>query len=293
LIALVLLISSCGVKKEKITVGQAYSEAKTLSRTEIIRLFEDATIQYESMLIRKANLSFSAESKTQKKREKLPSVNGVLALKRDGDLRLQVFAPILKTTLADVAARDEHFEIWFPKKKTLYRGTIGDDLQKVPLTDADEKDEEKAPRENLAKLRPWHITSIFFHSLLGGDDSELFIVEEDSLQERYYVIHEIKRDENGITHLLQRIFLERATFHIRKKFLYDSDGAVVGEVLYWYPPAADPGQVPVEINLLRPQEGYRIQFRLDRIDTNPSLTEDMFQLTVPQSAKIVELSSNM
>jgi hypothetical protein len=286
---LMLLSLSCGVKKEKISVGQRYEDAKTLERTEILEVFDQILSRHRSVLIKKASMTFSGESMARKKREKMPTVSGVLALKRDGDLRLQVFAPLIKTTMADVAAREGLFEIWFPKKKTLYKGKIGDDLLKVPLSETDNEDGEDAePRQNLAKLRPWHITTTFFHSRLG-QDSDFVIIEEDSPQERYYVLLEVGTADAGYPVLLQKLWLERSTLNIRKKFIFNEEGATVSQVIYWYPPDST-GSFPQEIYLYRPLEGYRIQFQLDRIETDAELNDEMFRMIVPESARIVELS---
>jgi|GEM_PF-1100639 len=291
MVLLVVLALSCGVKKEKISVGQRYEDARELSRNDVLNRFEELFSRHQSVLIKKASMTFSGESMARKKREKLPTVSGVLALRRNGDLRLQVFAPLIKTTMADVAAREGLFEIWFPKKKTLYKGKIGDDLLKVPLNETDEETEDDAePRQNLAKLRPWHITTTFFHSRLGTDQSDFVVIEEDSPQERYYVLHEIGRAEGGHPVLLQKLWLERSTLNIRKKFIYNEEGTTISQVIYWYPPASSAQTFPHEIYLYRPIEGYRIQFRLDRVDTDAELNEEMFRMIVPESAKVVELS---
>ncbi|MBN2430341.1 MAG: hypothetical protein JXQ27_02650 [Acidobacteria bacterium] len=288
---LVLLALACGVKKEKISVGQRYEDAKELSRDEILAQFQELFSRHQSVLIKKASMTFSGESLIRMKREKLPTVSGVLALRRNGDLRLQVFAPLIKTTMADVAAREGLFEIWFPKKKTLYKGKIGDDLLKVPLNETNDGVESDAePRQNLAKLRPWHITTTFFHSPLGVNPSDFVVIEEDSPQERYYVLHEIGRTEGGYPVLRQKIWLERSTLNIRKKFIYNEEGVTISQVIYWYPPTTSGRSFPQEIFLYRPIEGYRIQFRLDRVDADAELNDEMFHMTVPESAKIVELS---
>jgi hypothetical protein len=60
-------------------------------------------------------------------------------------------------------------------------------------------------------------------------------------------------------------------------------------VIYWYPPDST-GSFPQEIYLYRPLEGYRIQFQLDRVETDAELNDEMFHMIIPESARIVELS---
>jgi len=109
--------------------------------------------------------------------------------------------------------------------------------------------------------------------------------------ERYYVLHELGAGSSGEPLLLQKLWLDRASLKIRKKILYSMSGTPISKVVYRNYSASEKSSFPREIFLDRPLEGYKIQFKLDRIQPNAVLNDDMFQLTIPGNAKIVQISS--
>jgi hypothetical protein len=82
----------------------------------------------------------------------------------------------------------------------------------------------------LAHIRPWHINQAFFLSRIATD-SELAITEDNSLLERFYVVHEIHID-GGVPRILQSVWIERLGLDIRHRILYDDHGAPISDVLY-------------------------------------------------------------
>lgn len=284
-LAAALAAGACGVRKETVRVSPAFQQAQTLSREELLARFDRLCGTPDTLLIRKTELTFSAESATRQKREKLPSADAVMIVNRQGDLRLQIHLPMIKTTALDVVARGAQFEIWYPRRNTLYRGVMGDDLAALPEEPAAG---ERSPRYNLSQLRPWHITQTFFHQRLKPD-SRLAVTQEDTAVERYYVIHEL--DVAGDAPLvLQKIWLERSSLSIRKKVLYGPDGAPVSEVSYGPHRPFTSGEFPAEIRLYRPREGYRVDFSVKRLEVDAPLNDQMFALSVPDGAMVEQIS---
>jgi hypothetical protein len=286
LVSIALLAGNgCGVRKETVRVSPAFQQAQTLSRDEVLARFDGLCNQPSNLLIRKVELTFSAESAAQRKREKLPSADAVLIVNRQGDLRMQIHLPMIKTTALDVVARGAEFEIWYPSRKTLYRGVMGEETV-IPAEAPG--DEGRAPRYNLAHLRPWHITQTFFHGRLG-QDSRFALTQEDTAVERYYVIHELDM-AGDFPRVLQKVWLERSSLAIRKKILYGPDGAPVSEVTYGTARNFSSTTFPAEIRLNRPREGYRVEFSIARLEADAALTEQMFALSVPADAAIERIS---
>lgn len=277
---------SCGVKKERIVVSPAYGQAKTLTRPEILDLYHRLCQEHQSLIVKSASLTFSAESVQSAQREKLPSADGILIVTRSGNLRLQIQLPMIKTTALDVVAKQDQFEIWYPRKQTLYRGKMGDERIELPPMEAEEG--AKAPRYNLSRLRPWHITQTFFLEAPGGDPTVL-ITQEDTAAERYYVLHILSPGADGTPFIVQKLWLERAGLTVRKKVLFTEDGAPVSEITYQGYTDFPGGRFPADITLRRPIEGYQVQFKIKRMELDAPLQDRMFELTVPEGAKIEEI----
>lgn len=272
-----------------IQYGLNYEKARNMTHEEIIAWFDNLTKQHDTALIRKMSVSFSAESRVQKKREILPTVSSYLILNRKGDLRMQIMDTIVGTTRADIMSRGDIFALWYPQDKTVYKGSIEKDLDSVTLSKADDA---KSPIYNLKKLRPWHITQTFFHYRQGGDKSKLIIIQEDTLQERYYVIHEVGRNGLNEEKIWQTIWLERASIKIRRKVMYDDSGAPLSDITYNYDSIAGlPDDYPSVITMKRPQEGYQSIFTIKKIQFDIELKASMFDLATPKEAKEKSISS--
>ncbi len=284
-LAAVFAAGACGVRKETVRVSPAFQQAQTLSREELLARFDGLCGQPDTLLIRKVELTFSAESTARQKREKFPSADAVMIVSRQGDLRMQIHLPMIKTTALDVVARGAQFEIWYPRRNTLYRGVMGDEHAAMP---AEPAADGRSPRYNLSNLRPWHITQTFFHQRLSPD-SRLAVTQEDTAVERYYVIHEL--DVAGDAPLvLQKLWVERSSLGIRKKVLYGPDGAPVSEVSYGPNRPFTSGEFPAEIRLYRPREGYRVDFSVKRLEVGAPLNDQMFALNVPADAVVEHIS---
>ena len=278
--------TSCGIKKEMIEVSPAYGQAKTLTRPEILDLYHRLCQEHQSLIVKSASLTFSAESMRSAQREKLPSADGILIVTRSGNLRLQIQLPMIKTTALDVVAKQDQFEIWYPRKQTLYRGKMGDERLELPPLEAEEG--AKAPRYNLSRLRPWHITQTFFLDSPPGNPT-ILITQEDTAAERYYVLHILSPGADGNPFITQKLWFERAGLTIRKKVLFAEDGAPVSEITYHGYTDFAGGRFPADITLRRPIEGYQVQFKIKRMELDVPLQDRMFELTVPEGAKIEEI----
>lgn len=287
LLALMILHPGCGIRKETVKTSPAFLQAKTLQRQQLLDLFETSCRQWDSILIRQLSMTFLAENRSQGKREKLPATDGLLIITRQGDLRLQVQVPILKSAALEIVARKEAFKIWYPSKKTLYLGRMDDEALSVPdLEDPD----GQAPRYNLSRLRPWHITQTFFHSRQPG--TAVVTHEEDTATERFYVYEEISGAASTEPRLCQQLWLERSSLRIHRKRLFSEDGAVVSDISYHGYPKAGETAFPSEIRLRRPMEGYEVLFKLKKFELDAPVKDHMFEIRVPEDARIQELGNS-
>jgi len=286
LLAMLILHPGCGIRKETVKASPAFLQAQTLPRPQLLEWFETATRQWDAITVRQLSMTFSAESRARGQREKLPSTDGLLVITRRGDLRLQVQMPIVKSSALDIVARGETFKIWYPRKNTLYQGRMDDESLALPDF---EDTGAQAPRYNLSRRRPWHITQTFFHT--RQPETAVLIHQEDTSTERYYVFEEIAGAASPEPRLLQQLWLERSTLRIWRKRLYAEDGAVVSDISYRGFPKTGEAAFPAEILLRRPLEGYEVLFRLKKFELDAPVKDHMFEIRVPENAEIKELGT--
>ena len=51
------------------------------------------------------------------------------------------------------------------------------------------------------------------------------------------------------------------------------------------------GRFPAEITLRRPVEGYQVQFKIKRMELDAAVQDAMFELKVPEDAKIEDIKT--
>ncbi|MBP7865152.1 MAG: hypothetical protein KA419_04315 [Acidobacteria bacterium] len=272
---------ACMVRMEAIQRGKAYLEAKALDYNQIAAWFDTLTRQHDTFIVKNATLTFSAESDKLLRKERFPSASGVILLDRNGDLRLQIYAPVIKTTLVDIVSKDGRFSMWYPRNKTLYKGSVDQDLTNVSVAVSDAS---KAPRYNLSKLRPMHLTQTFFHSRLSPQSS-LAVIQDAIPEERYYIVFEMMpaRSPGEPSRILQAIYMERSSLRIRRKILYDENGQAVCDIRYGN---TEIGGYPDHISMRRPVEGYEVQLQIRKVQVDTPLTAEMLDLTVPEDAVV-------
>ena len=282
-IFILLLVAACGVKKVELKIPPAIKNARTLDRAAVLSRFDQLCRLGSTLIVRKPSFNFSSESVTQSAREIFPTAPGLLILNRQGDLRLRVEEPLVRTTYADLAATRDRFKFYFRDRHKVYVGSINSETVGKVAGDT----EDKGTRQNLAKMRPWHINQAFFLDRLAAD-SQLAVTDEDSSLERFYVVHEILT-RDGVTRILQSVWIERVGFDIRRKILYDDNGAPLADVQYNAWEGEGDKRHPVDMLLRRPQEEYQIHFRLDKVTVGEPITPEMMELTVPESMPVEDL----
>jgi hypothetical protein len=282
-LSLLLLVAACGVKKVELKIPAAIKNARTLNRAAVLNRFDQLCRQGSTLIVRKPTFIFSSESLTQGVREIFPTAPGLLILSRKGDLRFQVRDPVLHHTYADLAATGDRFKFYYKDHRKVYVGSSRSGAAQAILGD----NEDKGTRQNLAKMRPWHINQAFFLDRMAAD-SQLTVTEEDSPLERFYVVHEIQT-KDGVSRILQSVWIERIGFDIRRKILYDDNGAPLADVEYNVWEGDGDKRYPADMLLRRPQEEYQVRFRLDKVSAGDPIVPDMMELIVPESIPVEDL----
>ncbi len=106
------------------------------------------------------------------------------------------------------------------------------------------------------------------------------------------MLHELRISDSKPPVILQKLWLERSTLQIRKKILYNEDGAPLSRIYYRDYVRVGEGEFPQTIILERPLEGYQVNFKIENVQTDIKLNPEMFTLKIPEDAKIVNLKSS-
>jgi len=280
---LLFFLEGCFVKRERVKLSVSYKNAKTLSRDEVLSMLKERSKSLKTLLIKKGKFRFIAISK--KVNEKYPTVRGLLIADFKKNLRLQIFAPVVKSCVFDLLQKGDKFQIWYPKKRILYVGSTGKEIKFNALLE-----DKRDLKYNLKNIRPSHLYDIFFLGFDCKNLKDVLVEEFNDRFYRYYMVTETGKDESGNLIPLREYFVERSTLQIVKKKIFDVKGRLAGVVNYYNFKRFGDINFPTFISLERERDGYRVEISLKEVLLNEKLPEKSFILKLPRHYKIKKLN---
>jgi outer membrane lipoprotein-sorting protein len=191
---------------------------------------------------------------------------GVRLLATRGD-RLYLKGQVLVLTALEIVSNGERFWFQIPSKKKVWTGPVSG---MAPAA-------EGADRAPYYALRPRDVTSAVLPEALNpGAEDSLFLETDRSLAC-------LSLARAGL--LRRRACLERETLRPARLRTYDERGELVSDVELSAWSEAGPRRVVIS----RPAEGYVVEFRLDKLETNKPVPERTFEPRPAQGYETVEV----
>ena len=188
-------------------------------------------------------------------------------------VRLLAQTPLIRKTVFDMVADENEFRIHLPPKNKFITGPT-----------RLEKRSEK-PIEN---MRPQHLFEALFFDAPFADT--LVVVEENEFAgRRYYAVSEIVLDERGRPALSRKWWFERSRLELERAQRFDTAGRLISDVRYAAWTEAGGVAYPLQIELVRPQEDYRLKLVIEKLNLNTPLALDKFRLERPEGTELLEL----
>ncbi len=277
------LLTGCAsmvVSKRKLPLPVAPPTVQTASADELVARINEQWASFQSL-----TATVDIQASKLKSQEGIatdyPSFRGNLLLRKPEMLRILGKMPVVQTTMFDLASDGTRFTLLVPPRSKVYQG----------LNAA----RGKSPNwyEN---LRPGFLFSAMVVRGLAPD--ELYsvisesITEEDAAKKRLlirpeYVLNIVRRKPGGQELAPVRVIrFHREDLLPYEQDLYDENGNLETQVLYG--PYEDFGgsKFPSTITLKRPQDEYQLLMTVERIMANPGLSDDQFQVKIPNGSTI-------
>jgi outer membrane lipoprotein-sorting protein len=271
------------VSKRKLLVPIAPASVQTATADQLAAQLNDQWAKFQSLTatvdIRASHLKIKEGEATD-----YPNFRVNLLLRKPNALRVLGHAPLIQTTLFDLASDGTHFTLIVPPEKKVYEGL-----------NASKGTSEKW-YEN---LRP----DPLFNSMVirGLDPEELYsvisesVTEEDAASKHLllhpeYVLNIVRRKPNS-----QELYPVRVVrFHREdllpyQQDLYDDQGILETQVIYGAYKDFDGFKYPGIITLKVPQNEYQLVMTVERVVSNPSLTDDQFQVKIPPGLTVQQM----
>ncbi|HVJ08830.1 MAG TPA: hypothetical protein VM554_10625 [Acidisarcina sp.] len=212
------------------------------------------------------------------------SFRGYILMEKPAKLRVLGLVPVLHTHAFDLASDGKIFKLVIPLKSKAIVGTT-----KVT----------KKSKNALENMRP----SLFFDSLLIHDISpdELVFVTGESriypdperkqlLEEPVYDLDIVERKAGGKDLMLKRVIrFGRVDLMPFEQDIYDQDGNIETQTLYGKYQTFGTTRFPGVVTIRRPLEEYQITLTIEKLTLNQTLTEDQFELKIPENIPIQQL----
>jgi hypothetical protein len=217
--------------------------------------------------------------------EEYHDVKAFLLAQRPAQIRMIGQAPVVGTTIFDMASDSETFRVYIPSKTKFLIGSV-----------TAERNSNK-PIEN---LRPQHLLEALLWPEVRKEESVLFEEFNDEVA-RYYVLTVLRGGYR--TEILRKIWFDRSDLRVSRLQTFGPRGVLLSDTHLsdWQPVLGDqehpafptPGAVsafPRAIRIERPHDDYRLDLQIIKLALNEDLPADRFKLDQPAGTELVRVA---
>ena len=289
LILATLAAVSCGCRGRVVTGHTVLTPAlrpvaKDATREELLNQYNQIARGTNS-LNATVELKPTAGSKYSGVIDEYHEVKAFLLAARPAEVRMIGQAPVVGTTVFDMASDGDTFRVSIPSKHKFLTGPV-----------AVEKNSSK-PIEN---LRPQHLLDALLWPEVRKEEAT-FVREFNDENARYYVLTVLRGGYQ--TEVLREIWFDRADLHVARLLTFGPKGVLQSDVQLsgWQPveatasqsaplsPANGASSFPRAIRIDRPHDDYKLDLQVTKIVLNEELPADRFKLEQPAGSELVHV----
>jgi outer membrane lipoprotein-sorting protein len=261
--------------------------AKDATREELLEQYNQIARSAQT-LNATVELKPTAGSKYSGVIDEYHEVKAFLLAARPAQVRMIGQAPVVGSTVFDMASDGETFRVSIPSKHKFLTGPV-----------AVEKNSSK-PIEN---LRPQHLLDALLWPEVRKEEAT-FVREFNDENTRYYVLTVLRGGYQ--TEVLREIWFDRADLRVARLQTFGPKGVLLSDVRLsdWQPlegvasqnaPATSanaPSSFPRSIRIDRPHDDYKLDLQITKIVLNEELPADRFKLEQPAGSELVHVGDD-
>ena len=293
----IISFTACASKKVAVIPYLVPTETATLE--DLVETLNQWEV-FQSLLLQ-TDLQFQTfEPKQQGESRQFRTAQGRILLERPQRIRLEIEAPILNTSLAEMVSDGEQFQLLiYPRE---YRALIEGHNESKYETESSELTDDPALQKAgpLINIRPQHITDAFLLPKIKTEDEGMMVflneerIEEfdkrqsvrkgPSVRKSYYVVTVVKSGQHSPS---ARYWFDRIEMlKLARQQRYDSEGHIVASIRYddyFKLSSKIKTDFPSTIQIERPYDNYTITVKIhpDRITVNRSFPDRAFVINPP------------
>jgi outer membrane lipoprotein-sorting protein len=215
--------------------------------------------------------------------EEYHEVKAFLLASRPENIRMIGQAPVIGSTVFDMASDGEMFRVSVPSKNKFLVGQVAGEFNSAK------------PIEN---LRPQHLLDALLWPEVRKEESVLFEEFNDETA-RFYVLTVLRGGYR--TEILRKVWFDRADLQVARLQTFAPKGLLVSDIRYsdWQPVDAAQAGTPVtgpvttfahNIRIDRPHDDYRLDLQVSKIVLNSDIPADRFKLEQPAGSELVHVA---
>ena len=284
---LALILTGCGgqVSVVKNTPPAQKPVVKDATREELLEKFNSTAGSINS-LNATVELKPTAGSKYSGIIEEYHEVKAFLLAERPANIRVIGQAPVIGTTVFDMASDSQEFRVSIPSKNKFIVGPVA---------------LERASGKPIENLRPQHLLDALLWPEIRKQETVLFEEFNDKTA-RYYVLTVLRGGYQ--TEILRKIWFDRSVLEVARLQSFGPRGILLSDTHFsnWQTvDAAKPApgasafpdqQFPRSIRIERPHDDYRLDLQIAKITLNDDIPLDRFKLEQPPGSELIRVGES-
>jgi len=258
--------------------------AKEATREELLEAY-NLTARNTKTLNAAVVLKPTAGSKYSGVIDEYHEVKAFLLASRAAEIRVIGQAPVIGTTVFDMASDGETFRVSIPSKKKFLVGQVaGERISSKPI-------------EN---LRPQHLLDALLWPEVRKEEA-VTLREFNDENARYYILTVLRGSRQ--MEVLREIWFDRSDLQVARMLTFGPKGVLLSDVHLrdWQPSDAATGQsasatssiaaasFPRAIRIERPHDDYKLDLQVTKVIMNEEIPAERFKLEQPAGAELVHV----
>src|SRR5438445_5665967 len=215
-------------------------------------------------------------------------VKAFLLAARPAEVRMIGQAPVIGTTVFDMASDGETFRVSIPSKKKFLVGPVA---------------VERSSSKPIENLRPQHLLDALLWPEIRKEES-VTLREFNDENARYYVLTVLRGGYQ--VEVLREIWFDRSELQVSRMLTFGPKGVLLSDVRLgdWQPSdgatrqggAATPSNgaalFPRAIRIDRPHDDYKLDLQVSKVSLNEDTPAERFKVEQPAGAELVHVGES-
>jgi hypothetical protein len=216
-------------------------------------------------------------------------VKAFLLAARPTEIRVIGQAPVIGTTVFDMASDGDTFRVSIPPKNKFLVGPVA---------------VERASSKPIENLRPQHLLDALLWPEIRKEEA-VTINEFNDENARYYILTVLRGGYQ--IEVLRKIWFDRSELQVARMQNFGPKGILLSDIRLadWQPPDSAVGQTvqgapsngtakfPRAIRIERPHDDYKLDLQVTKVIVNQEIPAERFKLEQPAGAELVRVGDAM